>query len=166
MRGNFLGIFVTPTETSLEYVRTTRAVHMTPPMMKRIENVKEGRLLLRDPLNDFFSAISDEVISCTYSFLQEESGLDLSLLRTCASNPAPVKHLMQLKRMHAILDEYGDLPHALLKTIRDLSEKRVEKFLGQLEPAFLFPIDLLSSLDHLKSFNFSSYAKACLLQIR
>ena len=161
-----LSVFSSPFETSEELVRQVYVVPFTAGMRVRCQDVREAKILVHDPVNEFYSTMSDEILALTYEFLLGE-GLDLQLIKKCVVSSAAVKHLIALKKMEKILLRYAsEPPETLCGRIRDIATERVRDFLKETDPNFLFPVGLAGFLRQLTEFDFTNYVRACISQVR
>jgi hypothetical protein len=161
-----IAIFSSPLETSEEMVRQVFVVPFTSGMRVRCQDVREAKILVHDPVNEFYSCMSDEILALTYEFLLGE-GLDLQLIKKCVVSSAAVKHLIALKKMEKILLKYSAEPPAMLcSKIRSISTERVQEFIKSTDTNFLFPVGLSAFLRQLTEFDFTNYVRACISQVR
>ena len=135
-------------------------------MQNRCEDVRQARSLVADPVNDFYSEMNDQILTCTYEFLLDQ-GLDLQLIKSCVVGSSSMKELILLKKMESILKKYVQCPpEELCERIRALAGERVAKFLGGVDTDLVFPVGLLSSLTQLGEFDFTNYVRAVISQVR
>tara|TARA_R110002050_G_scaffold283109_1_gene431326 strand:- start:1310 stop:2626 length:1317 start_codon:yes stop_codon:yes gene_type:complete len=122
--GAEFSIYVSPMENSIEVVPFDSIVVFTPPMKAMLGDKREVQKLVYDPVDEFFSVMSEDILVCSYEFLINQN-LNLQLVRECTINPAPMKQLIELKRIHAVLMEYSrSPPQELIEKVRNLSEVR------------------------------------------
>lgn len=162
-----IAVYSSSTELSEEYVKHEHVVALTPEMKRRLLDSRESQLLVRDPVTDFYCSINDEIIAKTCDFLQDHHEMDFKLLERCVVHPAAhIGDFVALKKLESVMRSFDPLPASLYQKIAEISRQRVSQFFDKIERSFMFPIGLNQSLEQLKNFDFSNFARACILQIR
>jgi hypothetical protein len=166
MVGDILTIFTSATELSEEYVRSEHVVPLTTGMKMRCLDPRQSQILVRDPITEFYYSINEEIRSKTLNFLNENEHINFELLEKCRLQSVRFIDFLLLKRMHNNVKSYDPLPLSLAQKITEIACRRVIQLLEKIEISFVFPVGYKKSVTQLRDFDFTSFARAFILEVR